>query len=77
MTVAVEFDPKSRKIRFDTDDPQLSWKQYKKDRKDGFEASLSAPAGTPVASQLSGLGGAAGRLRAPCHRPGAVRRGTR
>ena len=60
MTVAVDFDPKSHKIRFDTDDPQLSWKQFKKDRKDGFEASLSAPVGTPVASQPSGLGSAAG-----------------
>ena len=61
MTVAVEFDPKSHKVKFDTDDPQLSWKQYKKDRKEGFEASLSAPAGTPAASApLAGHSAAAG-----------------
>ena len=60
MTVAVEFDPKSHKVKFDTDDPQLSWKQYKKDRKEGFEASLSAPAGTPAGASAAGHGGAAG-----------------
>ena len=59
MTVAVEYDPESRKVRFDKDDVQLSWKHYKKTRKDSFDASLSAPVGTPAASLLGGLNGAA------------------
>jgi hypothetical protein len=44
----VEYDEKSRDVRWDKDDPQLSWKAYKKDRKSGFEDSLNAPAGSPI-----------------------------
>ena len=47
--VAVEYDAESRKVRFDKDDPALSWKHYKKSRADKFDASLAAPAGTPAA----------------------------
>jgi hypothetical protein len=44
--VDVEFDPKSRKVRFDKDDPALSWKAYKKSRRDSFEDTLAQAPGT-------------------------------
>jgi hypothetical protein len=44
--VGVEFDEKSRRARFDKDDPQLSFKSYRAANDDSFEAMLKAPAGT-------------------------------
>ena len=48
MTVRVEYEEKSRDVRFDKDDPQLSWKAYKQDRKSGFEETLHQAPGTPM-----------------------------
>jgi hypothetical protein len=44
--VGVEFDAKSRKVRFDKSDPQLSFKAYEAAGEGNFEAMLHAPAGT-------------------------------
>jgi hypothetical protein len=59
MTVRVEYDEKSRDVRFDKDDPQLSWKTYKQDRKSGFEETLHQAPGTPMssASAVAATGG--------------------
>jgi hypothetical protein len=57
MTVGVEYDEKSRDVRWDKDDPQLSWKAYKKDRKSGFEDSLNAPPGSPIGGSSAQLAG--------------------
>ena len=51
--VSVEVETKHRKVRFDKDDPALSWKAYKKSLKSSFEQTLAAPAGTPP---VGGLG---------------------
>jgi hypothetical protein len=48
MTVRVEYEAKSRQVRFDKDDPQLSWKTYTKAQDSGFNDSLNAPAGSPI-----------------------------
>ncbi|MDX6213994.1 MAG: hypothetical protein QOF82_3081 [Frankiales bacterium] len=48
MTVRVEYEAKSRQVRFDKDDPQLSWKAYQKAQESGFNDSLNAPAGSPI-----------------------------
>lgn len=48
MTVRVEYEEKSRQVRFDKDDPQLSWKAYKKAQESGFNDSLNAPPGSPI-----------------------------
>lgn len=55
MTVDVEYDPKSRKVRFDKDDPAMSWKHYKRSNSDKFDAALSAPAGTPASGAPGGM----------------------
>jgi hypothetical protein len=57
MTVGVEYDEKSRDVRWDKDDPQLSWKAYKKDRKSGFEDSLNAPPGSPIGGASAQVAG--------------------
>jgi hypothetical protein len=48
MKVGVEYEAKSRQVRFDKDDPQLSWKTYTKAQDSGFNDSLNAPAGSPI-----------------------------
>ena len=44
--VGVEFDPKSRKVRFDTSDPQLSIRAHKRAERERFDRNLRQPAGT-------------------------------
>lgn len=45
----VEFDPKSRKVRFDKSDPRLSWKAYEKAQQNSFDAALNqAPDSQPA-----------------------------
>ncbi|HEY4347496.1 MAG TPA: hypothetical protein VGM80_07890 [Gaiellaceae bacterium] len=44
--VSVEVDPKSRKVKFDKSDPQLSIKARKQASDDGFEQTLAAPPGS-------------------------------
>jgi hypothetical protein len=47
--VRVEFDTKSRKVRFDKSDPALSWKAYEKSRNTAFEDTLAqTPGSEPV-----------------------------
>lgn len=46
--VRVEYEPNSRKVRFDKDDPNMSWKAYKQGRTDAFENTLHQAPGTPV-----------------------------
>jgi hypothetical protein len=41
--VRVEFEPKSRKVRFDKDDPTLSQKAIKRQRAADFDAALNSP----------------------------------
>ena len=43
VEIAIEYDPKSRDVRFDKDDPTISWKAYRKGRKDSFEETLAQP----------------------------------
>ena len=51
-SVRVEYDPGSRKVRFDKDDPSLSMKAFSKARDDHFAESLSQPPGTPPAAPV-------------------------
>jgi hypothetical protein len=53
-TVKVEYEDKSQHVRFDKDDPQISWKANKKAQSSSFDATLNAAPGTPA-----GTGGAA------------------
>jgi hypothetical protein len=56
--VRVEFDAKSRKVRFDKSDPALSWKAYEKDRKTAFDDTIAQTPGSepaPVAAQLPNM----------------------
>lgn len=48
QSVRVEYDPDSRKVRFDKDDPALSRKAFSKGRDDHFAESLAQPPGTPA-----------------------------
>lgn len=57
MTVGVEYDEKSHDVRWDKDDPQLSWKTYTKDRKSTFEDSLNAPPGSQIGGSSAQLAG--------------------
>src|SRR6478752_3928969 len=50
VEIAIEYDPKSRDVRFDKDDPTISWKAYRKGRKDSFEETLAQPPGSPTGS---------------------------
>jgi hypothetical protein len=50
VEIAVDYDPKSHDVRFDKDDPTISWKAYKKQRLDTFEATLAEPPGSPAVS---------------------------
>ena len=47
-TVGVEFDPKSRKVRFDTSDPKLSIRAHRHAERERFDQALRQPAGTPA-----------------------------
>ncbi|BEP13760.1 hypothetical protein acdb102_20710 [Acidothermaceae bacterium B102] len=47
-TVGIEYDEKSHDVRFDKDDPQLSWKAWKKAQASSFDQSLHATPGTPI-----------------------------
>jgi hypothetical protein len=47
-TVGIEYDPKSHDVRFDKDDPQLSWKAHKKAKSSTFDDVLHAAPGTPI-----------------------------
>ncbi len=57
-TVTVEFDPKTKKTRFDLSDPRLQQKASRKARDKAqhadYEAALGAP---PASTDPSGLGG--------------------
>lgn len=44
--VGVEYDNKSRKVRFDKDDPTLSFKNFKAQQDGSFEATLAQQPGT-------------------------------
>ena len=44
--VRLEFDPGSRKIRFDKDDPAISWKAYKANLNRSFDQALHEQPGT-------------------------------
>jgi hypothetical protein len=46
--VGVEYDAKSHDVRFDKDDPQLSWKAHKKAKSSSFDDILHAAPGTPI-----------------------------
>lgn len=48
MNVKMEYEAKSRDVRFDMDDPQLSWKAHKKGAKSGFDNLLGQAPGTPA-----------------------------
>jgi hypothetical protein len=50
--VRVEYDPGSRKVRFDKDDPSNSMKAFAKARDDHFAESLAQPPGTPPAAPV-------------------------
>jgi len=54
IEIAVEYDPKSHDVRFDKDDPAISWKAYKKSRKDSFEETLAQPPGSPAMPMFPG-----------------------
>jgi hypothetical protein len=47
--IKVEVEERSRKVRFYKDDPAMSWKAYRSDRKDAFEDTLAQPAGSQSA----------------------------
>ena len=61
VEIMLDYDPKSHDVRFDKDDPTISWKAYRKSRKDSFEETLAQPPGSPVASAVN-LPGAANSL---------------
>jgi hypothetical protein len=54
--IAIEYDPKSHDVRFDKDDPSISWKQYRKSRQDAFEETLTRPPGSPATAAFPGSG---------------------
>jgi hypothetical protein len=56
VEIAVDYDPKSHEVRFDKDDPTISWKAYKKQRLDTFEQTLAQPPGSPAVSALGAPG---------------------
>ena len=60
VEIAVEYDPKSHDVRFDKDDPAISWKAYKKLRKDSFEETLAQPPGSPATPSFGAPSTAAG-----------------
>jgi len=62
MTVRVEYDEKSRDVRFDKDDPQLSRKALKQNRNSGFDDVLHQPAGTPAGGVVGGAGSMSSEL---------------
>jgi hypothetical protein len=55
-TVGIEYEEKSREIRFDKDDPRLSVKAYKKAKASTFDDSLHAAPGTPTRSAAAVAG---------------------
>jgi hypothetical protein len=50
MTIRVEYEEKSREVRFDKDDPQMNHKLQREQKDAAFQADLQQPAGTPAAS---------------------------
>ncbi len=53
VEIAIDYDPKSHDVRFDKDDPTISWKAYKKSRLDTFEETLAQPPGSPAVSPFA------------------------
>ena len=56
QTVGVEYDAKSHDVRFDKDDPQLSWKALKKAKASSFDESLHAAPGSGANTTMTPQG---------------------